>query len=179
MAAAYGGQIKIVQILLATGADSSLQGGSFGNSTQPRYAHEWAKVNNNVNNLTQQNISTVIEEALNGWVSSEIDEELSKKTNTVVVSRTLGSRVLQEHFNFVSLDRLTFVRKGQNGPVESTVRQDFAEIADKKSIRDAAQLGKERGIFVNEGNAPTTVAAQGAKKITMNPLKQDQPAAGI
>jgi hypothetical protein len=77
---------------------------------------------------------------------------LSRPRNPVevVLSREVGDRTLQEIFNFTREERLSLIRKGEEGPVEAMQRDSFRDIADKSGIREAFNIYKKRGGTITE-----------------------------
>jgi hypothetical protein len=65
--------------------------------------------------------------------------------DTVTVYRRMGDRVLQEIFDFEGRERITFVRKDRDAPVEAMTRQNFSDIDDKASIRKAFEVYARKG----------------------------------
>jgi hypothetical protein len=63
----------------------------------------------------------------------------------VVVVSKLGNRVLEEVFSFEKNERITLVRKEQNGPVEAVTRDGFSTIEDKSGLERAFAQYAARG----------------------------------
>jgi hypothetical protein len=73
------------------------------------------------------------------------EAERSKNKDVVIYFQELGDRTIEEIYNFAALERVTFVRKGEEGPVEAVTRQDFADLSEKSSLRKAFEEHVRRG----------------------------------
>lgn len=57
-------------------------------------------------------------------------ESLPAPVTDITLQRALGDRIMQETFDFAAHERITLVRKGEQGPVEALLREDFSAISD-------------------------------------------------
>lgn len=73
------------------------------------------------------------------------EAERSKNKDVVIYFQELGDRTIEEIYNFPALERITLVRKGEEGPVEAVTRQDFAELGEKSTLRKAFEEHVRRG----------------------------------
>lgn len=73
------------------------------------------------------------------------EAERRKNKDVVIFSQELGDLTLQEIYNFAALERVTLVRRGEEGPVEAVTRQDFADLSDKSNLRKAFEEHLGRG----------------------------------
>ncbi|TAL37810.1 MAG: ankyrin repeat domain-containing protein [Alphaproteobacteria bacterium] len=73
------------------------------------------------------------------------EEERRKNKDVVIFFQELGDRTIEEIYNFAALERITLVRKGEEGPVEAVTRQDFAELGEKSALRKAFEEHVRRG----------------------------------
>ena len=99
----------------------------------------------------------------------EKEAERSKDRDVVIVFSPLGDRTLQEVYNFAALERVSLIRKGEDGPVEAVTRQDFADIGDKPGLRRAFAEHVSRGGTASE----KSVFAGSLQKL--KPLHKDTP----
>lgn len=78
---------------------------------------------------------------------TDVAETLSRPRNVDDVSftRSVGDLTIQEIFNFNSADRLTVVRREQNGPVEAVQRESFKDLTDKTQLRKAFDAYVKKG----------------------------------
>lgn len=91
-----------------------------------------------------------------------LEREAARRTQkeyaeVVVFTQKIGDLVLEDAFNFASFERLTFVRKGPGGDVQSMARQSFQEMGNQQLLRRAFQEHVKRGgtaeecdVFPNE-----------------------------
>ena len=100
---------------------------------------------------------------------SEKEAERAKDKNIVIVFSPLGDRTLQEIYNFSALERITLIRKAEDGPVEAVTRQDFADIGDKPGLRQAFAEHLRRG-----GTAVEKLVFPGSLQ-KLKPLPKDMP----
>lgn len=122
MAAAYEGYGDVVKILLAAGADRSLRD-SVNDSAE-----------DDARNRGYDGVAKLIRDF--GYVAN---------AEEVMLERRLADRLLQEIFNFRSLERISLVRKDAYSSVEAMTRESFSEIADQTSIRKAFEEYARRG----------------------------------
>ncbi|HYD19487.1 MAG TPA: ankyrin repeat domain-containing protein [Patescibacteria group bacterium] len=107
MGAAYAGHLGAVKLLMAAGADPDLRNND--NSSAKSYAAN----------------------------KPEILAWLNRNPHEVVLTRRVGDRTMQEIFNFLHNERITFIRKDAASPVEAVTRESFYELADKSALRRA------------------------------------------
>lgn len=74
-------------------------------------------------------------------------ERRAKKehADVVIFTQHMGDLVLEDAFNFASLERLTFVRKGPGGDVQSMTRESFNEVNNQRLLRQAFEEHVKRG----------------------------------
>jgi len=77
-------------------------------------------------------------------------EPKKKDPDIVIFRQQAGDRVLEDIFNFASLERITFVRQGPGAPVEAMTRQSFAEVASRALLKKAFDEHVKRGGQVKE-----------------------------
>ncbi|MDI1227883.1 MAG: ankyrin repeat domain-containing protein [bacterium] len=76
----------------------------------------------------------------------EVERRASQEyANVVVFKQRAGDLTLEDVFNFVSLERLTLVRKGENGPVETMTRQNMADMDNRTMLKKALEEHASRG----------------------------------
>ncbi len=76
----------------------------------------------------------------------EADRRASQEyANVVVIKQRVGDLMLEDVFNFVSLERLTLVRKGEDGPVEAMTRQNMADMDNRTMLNKALAEHASRG----------------------------------
>lgn len=76
----------------------------------------------------------------------EADRRASQEyANVVVFKQRAGDHTLEDVFNFVSLERLTLVRKGDDGPVETMTRQNMADMDNRTMLKKALEEHAKRG----------------------------------
>ena len=97
------------------------------------------------------------------------EAERCKNKDIVIVFSPLGDRTLQEVYNFAALERISLVRKAEDGPVEAITRQDFADVGDKPGLRQAFAEHLRRG-----GTAPEKAVFPGTLQ-KLKPLPKDTP----
>ncbi len=141
MAAAEQGRLECVKLLLRLGADVNARNND--NMTARGYAANREK------------------KSVVAWFDRNPEE--------IIFSRKVADRTLQEIFNFAHKERVTFIRKGQNGAVEAVTRQSFNEISDKSTLRRAfAEYRKyggkrsEEEVFFNSLSKPFLPKPKGA-----------------
>jgi len=118
--AAHSGHLDVVYLLLEAGADKSFVSNGLT-------AAEWARNNNHAK----------IAEVINKYMPPTPDQ--------VITHSPLGDRTLQEVFNFATMERISMIRNGRHGPVESFVRESFSVLADQPSLREAFKEHRRRG----------------------------------
>lgn len=81
----------------------------------------------------------------------EADRRASQEyANVVVFKQRAGDHTLEDVFNFVSLERLTLVRKGDDGPVETMTRQNMADMDNRTMLKKALEEHANRGGTLTE-----------------------------
>lgn len=120
-------------------------------------------------NLQDRLASAKAERARQERDRREKEAERAKNRDLVMVFSDLGDRTLQEIYNFASLERITLVRKGEDGPVEAVTRQDFADIGDRPALRQAFAEHVRRG-----GTAAEKDVFPGALQ-KPRPMQKDAP----
>ncbi len=70
--------------------------------------------------------------------------------NVVIIKQRVGDLTLEDVFNFVSLERLTLVRKGEYGPVETMTRQNMADMDNRTMLKKALEEHAKRGGTLTE-----------------------------
>lgn len=68
-----------------------------------------------------------------------------RNPDEVTFSWRVNDRTLQETFNFAQRERVTFIRKDQDGPVEAVTRHSFREITDRTMLRQAFEEYRNLG----------------------------------
>jgi hypothetical protein len=126
--AAYGGHLSFVEMLLQNGADPGLV-------WEGKNAKAWAADNN----------KTDVMEFINSWKSKSSPEELAQKKDQVVICSAIGSRTLEEVFNFAARERISMVCDRPGAPVQTILREPFSAIEDQSGIETAFKLYKEYG----------------------------------
>ncbi|MCC7035743.1 MAG: ankyrin repeat domain-containing protein, partial [Alphaproteobacteria bacterium] len=141
MAAAEQGKLEALKILLLAGADPARKNND--GMTARAYA------------VNRERKSVV------AWLDRNPEE--------IIFSRKVADRTLQEIFNFVHKERVTFIRKGADGTVEAVTRHSFGEIADKSALRRAFSEYKKYGgkrseeeVFFNGISKPFLPKPKGA-----------------
>ncbi|MEZ0225379.1 MAG: ankyrin repeat domain-containing protein [Alphaproteobacteria bacterium] len=76
---------------------------------------------------------------------AEREAERAKNKDIVIFFQELGDRTIEEIYNFAALERVTLVRKGEEGPVEAVTRQDFSDLGEKSQLRKAFEEHLRRG----------------------------------
>lgn len=85
--------------------------------------------------------------------------------NEVIFCYPLADRTLQEIFNFPRRERVTLVRKGEEGPVEAMQRDSFSALDDLTGLRKAFAEHKRRGGKLEEADVFPSVLAKPKLKI--------------
>lgn len=141
MAAAEQGRLEAVKTLLLAGADAARKNNDNTNARGYAAARE--------------------KKSIVAWFDRNPEE--------VIFTRKVADRTLQEIFNFAHKERVTFIRKGQDGTVEAVTRHSFSEIADKSVLRRAfAEYQKyggkrsEEEVFFNAISKPLLPKPKGA-----------------
>jgi len=65
--------------------------------------------------------------------------------DVIIFRQQVGNRLLEEVFNFAARERVTFVRKDMDAPVETMTRQSFADMAENPLLRKAFAEHVARG----------------------------------
>ena len=87
-----------------------------------------------------------------------------RNVDDVSFTRAVGDLTLQEVFNFAHADRLTILRRGADGPVESLQRDSFSDLSDKAALRRAFDAYAKKG-----GKRPEGDFFEVEAKITVEP----------
>lgn len=128
MGAASRGHIRAVQLLLAAGADKNMYG-------RDKNALDWA--------MTSGSPAMIF--MLQEKPPEVIAEPRAETPQEVVFRRPLGNRLLEEIFDFTANERITLIRKGEDGPVEAVTRNSFSEIDDRARLREAFEACVKQG----------------------------------
>ena len=131
MGAANRGHIGAARLLLAAGADANMRG-------RDRDALDWAMTSGNP------------EMILLLQRKPPEPEPVVDSPQDVVFRRPLGNRILEEVFDFAARERITLIRKGEDGPVEAVTRDSFTAIEDRARLREAFDAYVKRGGAVPE-----------------------------
>ncbi len=158
LVAATFGRDKIAELLLEHGADPRVR----GEGGEKESAADIAREHHNFA-LSARLETAVFEAELRERIARETarqereqaaraqrDAERRKDADIVIVNTALGDRTLQEIYNFNSLERISLVRNGDEGPVEAITRQDFSGIGDKPCLRQAFAEHVRRGGTADE-----------------------------
>jgi hypothetical protein len=129
MGAANQGHFGIAQILLAAGADRSLRG-------RDKDALGWA--------LTSGSPEMI------ALFQQKPAEPVVEGPQEIVLRRPLGNRLMEEVFDFAARERITLIRKGEDGPVEAVTRDGFSDIEDRSRLREAFALYVKKGGTADE-----------------------------
>lgn len=70
---------------------------------------------------------------------------LNETADEIIQRSRLGDRMLEEIFNFRTLERISLVRKGADQPIEALYRESFTHIEDLPALREAFQTHRQRG----------------------------------
>jgi hypothetical protein len=128
MGAANRGHIHAARLLLAAGADATMLG-------RDKDALGWA--------LTSGSPDMIL-------LLQKKPEPVVESPQDVVFRRPLGNRVLEEIFDFAARERITLIRKGDDGPVEAVTRDSFTAIEDRARLREAFDAYVKRGGAASE-----------------------------
>lgn len=129
IAAAYNNHLKIAEILIDAGADQRIQGNG-------RTALEWAAYKNHTCMVT----------LLTSTMSAKRDP--NQYIHEIVFYRPLEDRLLQEIFNFKSLERISLLRKNEH--IEAMTREPFSAIETLPALREAFEVHVKRGGTTDE-----------------------------
>lgn len=130
MGAANRGHLGAARLLLAAGADATLRG-------RDRDSLDWAMTSGNP-------------EMILLLQKKPEPEPVIDSPQDVVFRRPLGNRVLEEVFDFAARERITLIRKGEDGPVEAVTRDSFTSIEDRARLREAFDTYVKRGGTASE-----------------------------
>jgi len=130
MCAAEQGHFEAVRVLLEAGADIFLR--NDGNYTAEMYA-------------SKHNHHEIVKILQNPPKRVESPDE-------VIFERKISNRTLEEIFNFVSLERISLIRKSSKGAVEAVVRESFSAIEDEATLHKAFEEHVRRGGRADESS---------------------------
>lgn len=130
MGAANRGHVAAVKRLLAAGADRELRGRNNNNTL------DWAMMSGKPEMIM--------------FFHEKQPEPVVENPQDVVFRRPMGNRVLEEVFDFSARERITLIRKGEDGPVEAVTRDGFASIEDRGRLREAFDAYVKRGGVASE-----------------------------
>ncbi len=122
MAAANRGHVNAARLLLSKGADHTLK-------AHDKTAFDWS--------LASGSAETIF--------LMQAKQQNTGATDEVTLQRALGNRTLEEVFNFASRERLTMIRVYPQGPVEAITRQNFRDIDDRSTLRNAFAVYVQQG----------------------------------
>lgn len=77
-------------------------------------------------------------------------EPKKEDPDIVIFRQKAGDRLLEDVFNFVSFERVTFVRRDVGAPVEAMTRQGFSDVENRDYLRKAFTEHVKRGGAVKE-----------------------------
>lgn len=117
MVAAFNANMKALAVLLDAGADRSLR------NKEGTDALSFAKTRG----------------------AADAINMLSQDPDEVIHQSRLGDRVLEEIFNFRTLERISLVRKAPGQPVEALYRESFTHIENLPALRKAFEQHRTRG----------------------------------
>ena len=123
------GNIGAVELLLKAGADREMRG-------RDRNALDWAMLSGSPETIY--------------LLQKPVARHYEESPDEIVLQKPFGNRVIEEVFNFASKERMTLVRDGQDGPVEAVTRQNFSEIHDRQTLREAYDKYVAKGGKVQE-----------------------------
>ena len=144
MYAANYGHLGVVNVLLDAGADASLRDKDGWKAS--RFAKEEGKYN----------IEKILLEAENSGPRQvnkpkQVNKPVQAQTpDEIVFERPFGNRLLQEVFNFKSLERISLIRKDANSDVEAITRENFSALETQPALREAFEEHVRRGGKVDE-----------------------------
>lgn len=149
--AILGNRAPIVELLLEKGASTTLKDGSGRTPLDNALNYKMKAMVELLNKHREKQAAA--REALR--VAREEKFRLEREeterraaleyANVVVFRQRAGDLTLEDVFNFVSLERLTLVRKGENGPVETMTRQNMADMDNRTMLRKALAEHANRG----------------------------------
>ena len=79
-------------------------------------------------------------------------EPKRENPDIVIFRQQAGDRTLEDVFNFVSLERVTLIRKGIDGPVEAMHLQGFSQVESRSFLKRAIDEHQRRGGKVTESD---------------------------
>ena len=126
MGAANRGNVGAARLLLAAGADSTMRG-------RGKDALDWALTSGN------PEVIALLER------KPKPPEPVVENPQDVVFRRPLGNRIMEEVFDFTARERITLIRKGEDGPVEAVTRDSFISLEDRSRLREAFEIYTQRG----------------------------------
>jgi hypothetical protein len=117
MVAAFNANLKAMRVLLDAGADRSLK--------------------------NRDGVDALAFAKTRG--SPEAIALLNEEADEIIQRSRLGDRMLEEIFNFRTLERISLVRKGAGQPIEALYRESFTQIENLPALREAFQKHRQRG----------------------------------
>ncbi|MBL8711736.1 MAG: ankyrin repeat domain-containing protein [Alphaproteobacteria bacterium] len=142
---------EIVDLLLEKGASITLKDGSGRTPLDNALNY---KMKDMVERLNRHSMKLAAEREIQRQAREEklrlLREESERRAsqeyaNVVVFKQRAGDLSLEDIFNFVSLERLTLVRKGEDGPVETMTRQNMADMDNRTMLKKALEEHARRG----------------------------------
>lgn len=149
-------QGETVDLLLEKGASITLKDGSgrtpLDNAVNYKMKEMVARLSKHTANLAaEREARQRARDELLRRAREEADRRASQEhANVVVFKQRAGDHTLEDVFNFVSLERLTLVRKGDDGPVETMTRQNMADMNNRTMLKKALEEHAKRGGTVTE-----------------------------
>lgn len=122
MTAASRGHVESVRLLLDRGADRQLQ------------------------NSSGQSALALVNKG------SAVYALLSETPEEVIYFHPVADRVMQEVYSFTLRERITLLRKSEDGDVEAIQRERFEELKDKSALRRAFDEHRKRGGKLEESD---------------------------
>lgn len=134
----------VARLLIERGADTTARGGN-GRTVIGLAA---AAGNDMILRMIQKNMpgasvtAPVVEEKP---APKPAGEPRTENPDEVTFFRPLGNRVLEEIFNFSARERISLLRLGLDGPVETMTRDSFDTLGDRAALRHAFEIYHARG----------------------------------
>jgi uncharacterized protein len=134
-AAAYAGNSEIVRLLLDAGASRDLCGKDGMNAISCAEAGGHIRI-------------AALLRAVPAPAPAPQNAE--PRPGDIVFQRPLGDSFLEEIFDFTARERISLIRKGEGGPIETETRESFETLVDTPSLRAAFNEHLRRGGTVSE-----------------------------